>query len=115
MILPVGNLSTVPIDEVNLTDISMYERLKNNDYELHKRGSCVIEKEVKNDETVLSNESLNILRGHSDLSDDFLTHFCLLVGEGVAEVNLPKTHKQAMLSADAERWKRAEEEELRSV
>jgi len=37
-----------------LTDISMYERRKNNDYELHKRGSCIIEKEVKNDERGLS-------------------------------------------------------------
>ena len=54
------------------------------------------------DESVLSKESLSILKGHSDLNDDFLTLFCLLVGESVAEVNLPKNHKQAMLSADAD-------------
>ena len=75
-----------------MIDISKFERLSYADYELHKRGSCIIEKGVKNDETVLSNESLNILKGHSDLNDDFLTHFCLLVGESVAEGNLPKNH-----------------------
>ena len=74
MILPDGNLSTVSIDEVNVIDISKYERLSN---ELHKRGSCIIEMGVKDNETALSNESLNILKGHSDLSDYFLTHFCL--------------------------------------
>ena len=115
LILPDGNLSTVSIDEVNVFDISKYERLSNVDYELHKHGSCIIEKGVKDDENVLSNGSLNILKGHSDLNDDFLTHFCLLVGESVAEVNLPKNHKQAMLSADADKWKKAEEEELRSM
>ena len=44
LILPDGNLSTVSIDEVNVIDISKYERLSNVDYELHKRGSCIIEK-----------------------------------------------------------------------
>jgi len=104
LMLPDGNLSTVSIDEVDVIDISKYERLSNKD----RKG-------VKDDKTVLSNESLNILKGHSDLNDDFLTHFCLLVGECVAEVNLPKNHKQAMLSADAEKWRKAEEEELRSM
>ena len=49
------------------------------------------------------------------MTDDCLTHFCLLVGESVTDLALPTTHKQAMASKEAEEWKEAEREELRSM
>ena len=37
------------------------------------------------------------------------------MGESVTDLKLPKTHKQAMQSPEAEQWRGAEEEELRSM
>jgi len=116
LILPDGNLSTVSIDEVCVTDILNYERIDNKDYALNARACCVIDSEVLEDcDQSLTNEMINILKGTYDLTDDCLTHFCLLVGESVTDIALPKTHKQAMLSPEAEEWRKAEEEELRCM
>ena len=46
LILPDGNLSTVSIDEVCVTDILNYERIDNKDYSLNARACCGIDSEV---------------------------------------------------------------------
>jgi len=63
----------------------------------------------------LTNDTVNHLKAIQELNDDFLTSFCFTVRGGVTDLRLLKTLKQVIVSAKAEEWKKAEEDELRSM
>jgi len=82
----------------------MLDMIDVEDINIIAKANCIISPQgvYDDDDSSLTNDTVNHLEAIHELNDDFLASFSFSGRGGVTERRLPKTHKQAMASAEAE-------------
>jgi len=77
LILPDGTLSLVSIEEVIASELSMLERNDVEDINIFAKANCIISPQgvYDDDDSSLTNDTVNHLKAIHELNDDFLTLF----------------------------------------